>query len=721
MPAGAAELPLQVPAGYVAEQVAGPPLVTHPLMGTFDHKGRLYLAASAGENLPRAELEARLPNYVQRLEDVDGDGRFDKATKFADKLTFPQGCLWWEGSLYVASSGAIWKFTDADDDGIAEQRLKLVGDFGYTGNAADVHGPFAGPDGRIYWCEGRHGHEIKDAAGNIISRGKAARIFNCRPDGSDVQTYCSGGMDNPVEVLFLPNGEMLGTVNLMYSRPRGDCLVNWQYGGVYPREDFAESLDAEFRRTGPLLPEIHNFGHVAVSGLCEWPAANGTRTHSLMVTQFNTNRVVRADLGRTSSGDLSVKIEDFVISDDRDFHPTDVLVDADGSLLVIDTGGWFRIGCPKSEVAKSDLLGAIYRIRNTSAPRITHSRGEDLDWNTVGPRGLLDRLEDSRPEVRRQAVESLAMQLRQPENLKQCEEFSSSIESKSADARQCWIATLARVDRPAARQCLARFCRDAVPEVRQLAIRSLLYAPPEEFVGNEELFRTLISTIETGSALEGRLALATAGRLFASRPGFAAILLHADESVRLAAAQAISELRRVRPNASDLVWVEIPAAGLGQKLSEQDHQRLVEIGAALAPGNAERGRQVFRSERIGCTKCHRVAGEGGLVGPDLSTIGRSRAPADLLESILYPSATFARGFAPYAVVTKDGRIFTGIVLAESSTHLRLGLDKEKSATIPNGDIDEIRAAEISIMPADVAKTLTSDELADLTAYLQSLR
>jgi glucose/arabinose dehydrogenase len=262
MPAGAAELPLQVPAGYVAEQVAGPPLVTHPLMGTFDHKGRLYLAASAGENLPRAELEARLPNYVQRLEDVDGDGRFDKATKFADKLTFPQGCLWWEGSLYVASSGAIWKFTDADDDGIAEQRLKLVGDFGYTGNAADVHGPFAGPDGRIYWCEGRHGHEIKDAAGNIISRGKAARIFNCRPDGSDVQTYCSGGMDNPVEVLFLPNGEMLGTVNLMYSRPRGDCLVNWQYGGVYPREDFAESLDAEFRRTGPLLPEIHNFGHV---------------------------------------------------------------------------------------------------------------------------------------------------------------------------------------------------------------------------------------------------------------------------------------------------------------------------------------------------------------------------------------------------------------------------------------------------------------------------
>jgi putative heme-binding domain-containing protein len=541
----------------------------------------------------------------------------------------------------------------------------------------------------------------------------------------------------------------------MYARPRGDCLVNWQYAGVYPREDFAESFDAEFRRTGPLLPELHNFGHVAVSGLCEWPTGEGTRTHSLLITQFNTNRIVRAALERASSGDLSTKIEEFLISDDRDFHPTDVLADADGSLLVIDTGGWFRIGCPKSEVAKSELLGAVYRIRKADAPRIPQPRGQDLDWNAVDIQELLERLEDRRTGVRQRAVESLAVQLREPASRSRCRDLSASLAKKNPHTRRHWVATLARIDRPFARECLVDFCRDEVPEVRQLAIRSLLYAPPEEFVKNEELYGTLLKEIASDVALESRLALASAGRLFASRPGFAGTLLqtahpaagdlngrhalaaaliasndraavnqglfHADEGVGLAAAEALAELRRKRPQASELVWVEIPAASLGQKLSAQEHQRLVEIGATLSSGSTERGRMIFRGERTGCTKCHRVGSEGGMVGPDLSTIGRSRAPADLVESILYPSATFARGFAPYVVVTKEGRIFTGIVLAESSTHLRLGLDKEKAVNISNADIDEIHAAELSIMPADVAKTLTADELVDLIAYLQSLR
>ena len=165
-----------------------------------------------------------------------------------------------------AVSGAIWRFQDKDDDGVAETREKIVSSFGYTGNAADVHGCFLGPEGRIYWCEGRHGHDITDAAGKSISKGKAARIFSCRPDGSDVRMHCGGGMDNPVEIDWTAEGEMLGTVNIFYSK-RGDCLVHWMHGGVYPRHDQPAVL-AEFRRTGELLDAVHDYGHVAVSGCC---------------------------------------------------------------------------------------------------------------------------------------------------------------------------------------------------------------------------------------------------------------------------------------------------------------------------------------------------------------------------------------------------------------------------------------------------------------------
>ncbi|MCA9248230.1 MAG: sulfatase-like hydrolase/transferase, partial [Planctomycetales bacterium] len=84
--AGFTPSPLEVPQGYTVEMAAAPSLVAHPLMACFDEQGRLYVAANAGENLPRAELEQRLPNLVQRLEDTDGDGVFDRATTFADKM-----------------------------------------------------------------------------------------------------------------------------------------------------------------------------------------------------------------------------------------------------------------------------------------------------------------------------------------------------------------------------------------------------------------------------------------------------------------------------------------------------------------------------------------------------------------------------------------------------------------------------------------------------------
>ena len=55
-------------------------------------------------------------------------------------------------------------------------------------------------------------------------------------------------------------------------------------------------------------------------------------------------------------------------SPDLDFHPTDVLEDADGSLLVVDTGGWYKLCCPTSQLHKPDVLGGVYRVRRQGAP-----------------------------------------------------------------------------------------------------------------------------------------------------------------------------------------------------------------------------------------------------------------------------------------------------------------------------------------------------------------
>src|SRR5262245_1286176 len=179
---------IRVPADFVIEKVAGSPLVEHPIMACFDDQGRLYVAESAGTNFKAAELLKQLPDKIIRLEDTDGDGKFDKSTVFADKLSFPQGICWHEGALYVASPPSVWRFVDTDGDGKADKREELVSKFGFIGNAADVHGPVLGPDGRLWWCDGRHGHDIEMADG-VKTKGKAARVFRMKADGTDLEVF----------------------------------------------------------------------------------------------------------------------------------------------------------------------------------------------------------------------------------------------------------------------------------------------------------------------------------------------------------------------------------------------------------------------------------------------------------------------------------------------------------------------------------------------------
>nr|MBC8290279.1 HEAT repeat domain-containing protein [Planctomycetota bacterium] len=394
---------LKVPDGFSIEVAAPPPLVAHPTMACFDDRGRLFVAENAGVNLSAAELEEKLPNSVRMLEDTDGDGRFDKATLFADKMTFPMGGAWFGGALFVASPPNIWRLEDTTGDGVADKREILVNKFGYTGNAASVHGCFAGPDGRIYWCDGRHGHEFRDKDGNVTSKLAGSYIFSCHPDGSDVRIHCGGGMDNPVEVDFTEEGEILGTVNIFHSRPRVDCLVHWLYGGAYPHY---EKVLGEFTRTGDLLGPVHNFGHVAISGTMRYRSAVFGKEfqNNFFATFFNGGKVVRVELERKGAS-FSATQREFLAAEGNNFHPTDVLEDADGSVLVVDTGGWFYRGCPTSQIARPEIPGAIYRIRRDDAKPVTDPRGLKIDWQKLSKSELAQLLGDDRPQVAERAID----------------------------------------------------------------------------------------------------------------------------------------------------------------------------------------------------------------------------------------------------------------------------------------------------------------------------
>src|SRR5262249_27674327 len=138
---------------------------------------------------------------------------------------------------------------------------------------------------------------------------------------------------------------------------------------------------------------------------------------------------------------------DFLTSDNTDFHPTDVIEDADGSLIVIDTGGWYKICCPTSQLSKPDVLGAVYRIRRVGMPAVNDPRGSKLAWDKMKPANLAALMTDSRPTVRKRAMAALANAGSEAVPALATQAHTSTQERVRRDS----IWSLTRIDSPGAR------------------------------------------------------------------------------------------------------------------------------------------------------------------------------------------------------------------------------------------------------------------------------
>lgn len=438
---------LHVPPGFKVEKVAGAGLVNYPMMGTIDDRGRLFLCESSGNTLTTDQMAAK-PDYVIRmLEDTKGDGVYDRSTVFADKLTLPAGAVWYRGSLYVAAPPDLIRLEDTDGDGVADKREVIVHGWHLSSNAASLHGPFLGPDGWLYLTDGRHGYEIKTKDGREF-KGEASRIWRVRPDGTGLEWVSGGGFDNPVELTFLPTGETFGTMTYFQDPRDGqrDALMHWVWGGVYPKWF---SVVSEFKRTGDLMPVMTKFARIAPAGLVRYQGVSFGPQYrdNLFSAQFNPHRVQRHILYRDGAT-FRTEDQDFLTSVDPDFHPTDVMEDADGSLLVVDTGAWFIHGCPISRVAKPEIKGSIYRIRKLGAPPVHDARGDSLKLSEKAPADLTRYLDDPRPAVRDRAQE-LLVEAGDPA----VEALTHARERlQSSDARSAAVWALFRVGGPRAQE-----------------------------------------------------------------------------------------------------------------------------------------------------------------------------------------------------------------------------------------------------------------------------
>ena len=131
------------------------------------------------------------------------------------------------------------------------------------------------------------------------------------------------------------------------------------------------------------------------------------------------------------------------------------------------------------------------------------------------------------------------------------------------------------------------------------------------------------------------------------------------------------------------------------------------------------GRTAFR--QTGCVQCHRFAGEGGSVGPDLTGVGHRLSPRDLLESIVLPSETIAEAYAATEIETKSGEVISGRVEREDDRVLvmRPPTATGEMITIRKGDIRRRELSKTSNMPTGMLNILDKNQILDLLAYLIS--
>ena len=140
------------------------------------------------------------------------------------------------------------------------------------------------------------------------------------------------------------------------------------------------------------------------------------------------------------------------------------------------------------------------------------------------------------------------------------------------------------------------------------------------------------------------------------------------------------------------------------------------------PGDPVRGRQVFfETSGVSCKNCHRIQKDGKEVGPDLTAIGKKLTRSQLLESILEPSKLIEPKYVTYLAETDDGRILAGLLLSKDDDEVVLKDAQDKVSRIPTQKIEQLVPQRQSLMPDLLFRDMTAQQVADLLAYLSSLK
>ncbi|MCF2497630.1 PVC-type heme-binding CxxCH protein [Dyadobacter chenhuakuii] len=306
------------------------------------------------------------------------------------------------------------------------------------------------------------------------------------------------------------------------------------------------------------------------------------------------------------------------------------------------------------------------------------------------------------------------------------ERLAGLIQSGTPSTKKAALASLTAIDKEKATKLTVDMTgAKNAPEVRMIAAAQLAKLDPKEAarIGSElmrtlpadtdmsDLFMAFISTNPGAAALADAIAAkkipeatAKAGRrLVQTRAGWTR--------------QNIDEMLALK-KALEASGGSMPTQKMPQDLNDDQIAGLAKLVREKA--DPAKGEQIFRRAEASCTTCHAIGGAGGLIGPDLSSLGTSSPPETIIRSILYPNLSIKEGYDLKRVVKKDGSEMLGYLASDGASEVIIRDVTGKEVSIAKSQLQVMEKVPGSLMPPGLTASLDQTEFINLVGFLTKM-